>query len=265
MDMSANELLQARNHAGAKPVVARSCSVHPGLRAPGDAPLGCRNWSPAGRLLPVSGSPRAAVPNAILIALSLCSAGCGGLQPVTTTRLIPPPRDDTKGAYELVSATKSPEAPSKPAQPAPQPAQRISETRPPPATASKGAEKLVAPNVPAPVHASERITLPPGASAPKVPIAEDSVTVTDTPVQALVFRGPPPQAQPSRAMKVLAWFGLGLGGAALAVVARLYVIRRAKPVVLLSNAGKDELKMPPELLLKEPLNPPRETVLAEKP
>jgi hypothetical protein len=66
-------------------------------------------------------------------------------------------------------------------------------------------------------------------------------------------------------MKVLAWFGLGLGGAALAVVARLYVIRRAKPVVLLSNAGKDELKMPPELLLKEPLNPPRETVLAEKP
>jgi hypothetical protein len=57
--------------------------------------------------------------------------------------------------------------------------------------------------------------------------------------------------------------GLGLGGAALAVLARLNAIRRAKSAGL-SNADKDELKMPPELFLKEPLNLPQETVMAEK-
>jgi hypothetical protein len=63
---------------------------------------------------------------------------------------------------------------------------------------------------------------------------------------------------------VLVSLGLGLGGAALAVLARLYVIRRAKPAVLLA-AGKDELKMPRELLFKEPLNLPQEpAVVPEK-
>ena len=67
-------------------------------------------------------------------------------------------------------------------------------------------------------------------------------------------------------MKVLMWLGLGLGlgGAALAVLARFYPIRRAKPAGP-AEAKKDELKMPSELLLKEPLNLPQETVLAEKP
>jgi hypothetical protein len=56
---------------------------------------------------------------------------------------------------------------------------------------------------------------------------------------------------------------LGLGGAALAVLARFYAIRRAKSPDL-SAARKDELKMPPELLLKEPMNLPQEAVMAEE-
>jgi hypothetical protein len=50
----------------------------------------------------------------------------------------------------------------------------------------------------------------------------------------------------------------------LAVVAWFCAIRRAKSADL-PNAGKNDLKMPPELLFKEPLNLPREIVLAEEP
>lgn len=65
-------------------------------------------------------------------------------------------------------------------------------------------------------------------------------------------------------MKALVWLGLGLGAAALAVLARLYVVRRAKPVEI-PDAGKEELKMPKELLFKEPLNLPPAAAVAEKP
>jgi hypothetical protein len=41
-------------------------------------------------------------------------------------------------------------------------------------------------------------------------------------------------------------------------------IRRAKTADL-PNTSKDYLKMPPELLFKEPLNLPQEIVLAEEP
>jgi hypothetical protein len=63
---------------------------------------------------------------------------------------------------------------------------------------------------------------------------------------------------------VLVCLGLVLGGVAVAVLARLYVIRRTKLVVL-SEAPKDELEMPPELLFKEPTNPPQEAVAAQNP
>jgi len=174
---------------------------------------------------------RARISNIILIAaLSLSLAGCGVLQPGTMARTTPTPQTDTKDAQELASTTKQPEAPSKPAQPVP-----------PPATASKGTEKLAAPNAPAPVRASERTTLPAEPSVPKAPIAEDSSTVTGAPVEALVFRGPPPDAQPRRVgIKALVWLGLGLGGAALAVLARLYVIRRAKPADFPGPARRSE-------------------------
>ena len=88
--------------------------------------------------------------------------------------------------------------------------------------------------------------------------------VTNTPVPSLVLRGPPPQTSPRRAgMKMLLWLGLALGVAAVAVLVRLYLIRRAKPADL-AAVGKDELKMPPELLFKEPLNLPPEPVADEK-
>ena len=206
---------------------------------------------------------------AFLTALSLALAGCSVLQPGTTARLIPPSRAGTEGAHEQAPVTVQPEAPSKPAQPVPQPTpatiSEIRETKPPPATVSKGAEKLVAPNTPLVVRARERTPPPAEPSAPKAPTAEVSGTVTDAPVQALVFRGPPPQAPSSRTgMKVLVWFGLAFGGAALAVVGRVWLVRRAKPAGP-ADAKKDELKMPPELLFKEPLNLPQEVVMAEKP
>jgi hypothetical protein len=265
MDMSANALLKALDHAGAMPAFGKGIFVYPGRWAPSDARLGCRDWSLAGMFLPASAPPHPAVSNAVLIAvLSLSLAGCSVLQPGTTAGTTPPPQAGTKGAHELASAAKQPEAPSKPAQPVPQHSQRISEPRPLPATASKGAEKLMTPSAPAPVLASERTTLPAEPSSPKPPATEDSGTVTGTPVQALVFKGPPPQLRPRRAgMKALLWLGVGLGGAALAVLARFYVIRRAKPEVL-ANAGKDELKMPPELLFKEPMNLPQEVPVAEE-
>ena len=262
--MSANEPLKALSRI--------LCTRGP--RGPACCRLTRSEW-PEPAICRRSGFPRAAVSNTILIAaLSLCLVGCGVLQTGTTARPTPPQRTDTKGAQELASATKQPEAPSRSAQPAPQPARRVSETKPPPAsvgetrppsaTASRGAEKLVAPSAPAPVRASQRTTLPAEPSAPKAPTAEDSGTVTGAPVQALVFRGPPPQARSRRAgVKLLAWLGLGLGGAALAVLARLYLIRRATPPAL-PDAKKDELKTAPGLLMKEPLNLPQKAVMAEE-
>jgi hypothetical protein len=64
-------------------------------------------------------------------------------------------------------------------------------------------------------------------------------------------------------MKALAWLGLVLGGAALAFLAHLFVIRRAKPPGD-SAASKDDLKMPPELLFKEPLTALQEPAAAEE-
>jgi hypothetical protein len=64
-------------------------------------------------------------------------------------------------------------------------------------------------------------------------------------------------------MKGWWWLGPGLGGAALAVLARLYLIRRAKPAEV-ADARKDELKPAPGLLMKEPLNLPQEAAVAEE-
>ena len=262
--MSARDLLKAQNFAGAKPALGKSIPVHTGLRAPSDAQLGCGKRAQAGSFLAAPDSSRV-VPKALLLALSLSLAGCAVSRPTTTTRLIPPARVGTEGAQEPASATKQSEVPSTPAQPAPQLAQRVSETRPPPASASKGAEKLAAPNTPAVARASERIALSTGPSVPKAPIAVVSGAVTDAPVQALVFRGPPPETPaPRSGIKWWAWLGLGLGAAALAGLAWFSAIRRAKSADL-PNTGKDDLKMPPELLFKEPLNLPQEIVLAEEP
>ena len=246
IEVSANELLKALSRVlHTRRAGAPACSRL--ARSEWPKPATCRR----------SGSGRAAVPKAILLALSLSLAGCAVSRPTTTTRLIPPARAETEVAHELPSATKQPEPPSTPAQPAPQPAQRVSETRPPPATASKSAEKPATPSTPAVVRASVRTALPIVPSVPRTPITVVSGTVTDAPVQALVFSGPPPEARALRSgIKWWVWLGLGLVGAALAVVAWFYAIRRAKSANL-AGAGKDELKMPPELLFKEPLNLPQ--------
>jgi hypothetical protein len=65
-------------------------------------------------------------------------------------------------------------------------------------------------------------------------------------------------------MKALAWLVLALGGAALTVLARLLLIRRAKPPGV-PSAHQDDLKMPPELLFKESVMAPEEPAAAEKP
>ena len=277
MDMSANEPLKALNHVDARSALGKRISTHLGLRAPFNTQLGRRNCCLAGRPPPLSGSASAAVSSAFLIGtLLLFLAGCAHLEPEppAKTRLISPA--DTGTAHELSLPTKPPEAPSKPAPPVPQPAQRssetkprlvqhISETKPPPATASKGAEKLIVPNAPVLVHAREKTTLPAEPPVPKAPIAEVSNSVTSAPVQALILRGPPPEARHRLAgIKVLMGLGLVLGVAAVAIPARLYIVRRAKPAAP-SNAKKEELEMPKELLFKEPVSLSQEAVATEKP
>ena len=64
-------------------------------------------------------------------------------------------------------------------------------------------------------------------------------------------------------MKALAWLGLGLIGVALAVLARLFVMRQAKPPGGAASS-KDELKMPSELDFKESVMAPEEPARAGK-
>jgi hypothetical protein len=56
---------------------------------------------------------------------------------------------------------------------------------------------------------------------------------------------------------VVLWLGLGLGGAAVVVLGLLYATRRSAGSPGRSDAAKDELKLPSELLMKEPLNLPQ--------
>ena len=95
------------------------------------------------------------------------------------------------------------------------------------------------------------------------------MTGTATPargvVKELVFKGPARQVHPRRTgWNGLVWLALGLGGVALAVLPRLIASRRARKSPDLPEAGKEEPKFPPELILREPKNLPRETVMADK-
>jgi hypothetical protein len=213
---------------------------------------------------------RGAVSNALLMgAFSLGLAGCGSLQPTTTTRTTPSPQGDTKATQELISAPKQSETPARSAQPAPQQPRPVSkplqaaatpskgpENRV--ATASKGAEMLAALNTPLVVRARERTVAPTEPSGPKAPMAAGSGTVTGAPARELIFKGPPPKARPQRAgMKMVLWLGLGLGGAAVVIAGLLFATRRSAKSPGPSDAAKDELKMPSEILMKEPLNLPQ--------
>ena len=255
MDMSAAMRLKAPNR------VSHTCEA--------GAPECCR-LRPSARRHPLkgsrSGSPRATVSNALLIAaLSLWFAGCTVVQPDTTARTTLPPPVETGSAPTAASVPKQPEAPSKPAPPVPQPPQRVCEPKPPPATATKGAEKLVVSNHPLPVRAREKTPVKAEPVEPKAPIIADSGAITDAPVTELIFKGPPPQVRTGlSAKKLLMWIGLGLAIGSLAVVVRLCLIRRAEPIKVADDKN-DDLMPAAGLLFKESVPLPSEALAAGKP
>jgi hypothetical protein len=147
-------------------------------------------------------------------------------------------------------------------------------TKPLPAIATKGTERLVAapaksaekpeaPSAPTPASTSQAPTVPPEPPAANPPVAQAPDTVTAVPAKDLILKGPPHQIQPwATRTKLLVWFGVGLGTATLAILGFLYAQRRAKPSEP-PNAKKAK-SIVPGLLLKQPILPPQETVTAER-
>lgn len=277
LDMSDTALLKALNHAGTMPAPGKRISCPAWLRMPCDPQSGSVNLSLVASPPPASRSLRAAVSSIVLFAaLSLFFVGCGGLQSGTTAKTTPHAPADSRTAHDAAPRTKQPEAPATPAQPVPQITQRNSETRPPSATVTRGAEKLVATTIkgpekpaaadaPAPAHKSQRTTLPAQTPDPKSTVTQDSGAVGDAPITELVLKGPPHQApQPQAGMKALAGLGLGLVGVALAVLMRLFIMRQVKPPGGAASS-KDELKMPSELDFKESVMAPQEPAATERP
>jgi hypothetical protein len=64
-------------------------------------------------------------------------------------------------------------------------------------------------------------------------------------------------------MKLLAWIGIGVGVVAIAIVARLYLKRRAEPIQV-ADDKKDDLIPAEGLLYKESVSLPPEALVAEK-
>jgi hypothetical protein len=254
MDMSAAMPLKALNR------VFHTCEA--------GAPELCRLRPSVRRRLMNSrrcGSPFTTISDALLIAaLSLWVVGCAVVEPDTTARSTPAPPAVTNSVPAVASAPQQAEAPAKPGSPAPQPPQRISEPKPAPALASKGAEKLAAPAAPALARTREKPPVKVEPAQPKVPIVADSGAITDAPVRELIFKGPPPKPRTGlSAKKLLVWIGLGLGVGALAIVARHYLIRRSEPIKVADDKKED--LMPAEgLLYKESVSLPLEAVVAEK-
>jgi hypothetical protein len=196
-------------------------------------------------------------PGAMLAALSLSLAGCSVSQPGARGRSTPLPQAEARNAAQLTSPAQMPEAHPNPYAPAPQHAQEGAQPKAAPATSTKGAQRLAAPNQPLLVRAREKTTPLPEPSASRTQAVGSAGSVTDAPVQALIVRGPPPQAPRPRwaAFKVLMWLGLGLAGAVLAVVARLCLVRRAS-LAALPSSSDEALRMPRELGFKEPIKAP---------
>ena len=211
------------------------------------------------------GSPFTTITDALLIAsLTLWVVGCAVVQPGTTARSTPAPPAVTNSAPVVASAPQQPAASAKPASPAPPPPQRISEPKPSPALASKGAERLVAPATPAIVRAREKPPVKAEPIQPKAPIVADSGAITDAPAGELIFKGPPhPPRSRLSTMKLLVWIGIGVGVVAFAIVARLYLIRRSEPIKV-DEAKEDDLMPAEGLLYKEPVSLPPEVLATEK-
>jgi len=246
------------------PALVIRASVTSVRSAPCDTQSGCLNL-----FLP-------AVSNLLLpAALAFFLVGCAHLEPdapVRTSLLAPP---EPRLAPQPISAPKQAEAPAKSAPPAAQQAPRAAEIKSPPVTAakgserlvapaSKGAEKLVAPSAPTPVRASEVAAAPAEPAEAKPPTTPDPGTVAPAPIQELILKGPPPQIRPRRTgMILMVCLGLGLVGTGVFVVTRLGATRRVKSAGP-QAADKDDLKMPPELLFKEPMTLPQETAAVEE-
>jgi hypothetical protein len=208
-------------------------------------------------------------------ALLLLLAGCGHTQSDTPRKTNLHSPADTRTAHNLAATPNPPEILPTPAQPVARSPQPVSETKPLPATKVRGSEKLVtisskspdkvvstnsrgpekavAPGVPAASGPSER---PPTAARPpesKTPATQASNIASAPPIAELIFKGPPhPEPKPRSVTKALGWLGIGLGGVALAILARLLASSRAKPKEI-PIAGREELPIARELLFKEPL------------
>jgi hypothetical protein len=211
----------------------------------------------------------------LLSALSLLLAGCGHTQSDTPRKSNLHSPADTRSAHDLAANPISPEVTSTVAPPVARSSQPVSETKLPPAsdvrgaerlvtasskspekvvsTNSRGPEKVVAASVPAAPRPSEK---PPPAARPpepKSPTTQESNTPSAAPITELIFKGPPhPEPKPRSVTKALGWLGIGLGGVALAILARLLVSSRAKPKEI-PIADREELPMARELLFKEPV------------
>jgi hypothetical protein len=120
----------------------------------------------------------------------------------------------------------------------------------PATTVSKGAEKLLPQSSSAPI----------GADAPKpASLADDNVLASDTPPNALVFKGPS-RPFPARVSPKRNWFWLCFVlGAATAGVGGVTYYKRTHPgPVKPSKSKDDDLIMPKDFLMKEPAHIPRD-------
>lgn len=194
--------------------------------------------------------------------LSLFLTGCrliGGSEAVQA----PVASTPRSGTARTVTPAATP-APSSPKSPATLAAttQSVPETkRPPAATASRGAERLMAQSSPALPRSNETFSQPavtrPAASPSASPPAIEGGPEAASTVKELIVKGPPRVRQPrSTERNRRLWTGLVFGSALVAFGALLVWQRRGKsssPV----KSDKEELVMPKDFLIKEPANLPK--------
>ena len=201
----------------------------------------------------------------LIAVLWLSFTGCSYTRPGTATATALRSGASSTSGQNLAPVMKQPETYPRSAQAPPEPPRRVSQTKASPATGSKGAEKLVSPNMPASVRASERAVSPAELAVQRAPTANDTNAMAGAGVKELVFKGPPRPARSRRAgARGFVWFGLILCGAMLAGVAWCYYARRHGKSIDAYDASRDEIVTPPELVLREPTDLPREPVMAEK-
>ena len=130
--------------------------------------------------------------------------------------------------------------------------------RPPAATSSKGAEKLVRPITPALPRPDETANPPAEAKAGVSPSAKEPAPGSSAGLRELVFKGPPRVLRPSgRQHNTQLWLGLVLV-ALVAGLGALLLLKRQRKSPKASASQKEELVMPKEFLLKDPAPLPRE-------